>query len=177
MQWFSDLWIGNISEINVLSTWQSLPLVWINGQNCSITTILLQCVFPWNARSSAAKTQWKIGLAGEFSRRVDDLFIFGNLYFLKNDCFNNHLQGYVIWFHVHFWEIELSVPIGMSPHHEGWTYFAKGLQALNRNLVKIFFALICMLTIQSGHKFARATTAQLSWHVQNCGLIWSLFFI
>ena len=31
--------------------------------------------------------------------------------------------------------------------------------------------------IQSGHKFAHATTAQLSWHVQNCDLILQLFFI
>ena len=29
---------------------------------------------------------------------------------------------------------------------------------------------------QSGHKFAHATTAQLSWHVQNCDLISWLFF-
>ena len=32
------------------------------------------------------------------------------------------------------------------------------------------------LMVQSVHKFAHATTAQLSWHVQNCDLIRSLFF-
>ena len=29
--------------------------------------------------------------------------------------------------------------------------------------------------MQSGHKFAHSVTAELSWHVQNCGLIVSLF--
>ena len=29
--------------------------------------------------------------------------------------------------------------------------------------------------IQSGHNFAHVTTAKLSWHVQSCDLIWSLF--
>ena len=29
---------------------------------------------------------------------------------------------------------------------------------------------------QSGHKFAHVTTAQLSWHVQDCDLIWLLFW-
>ena len=29
---------------------------------------------------------------------------------------------------------------------------------------------------QSGQKFAHDTTAKLSWHVQNCDLMWSLFF-
>ena len=33
-----------------------------------------------------------------------------------------------------------------------------------------------MLMIQSGHKFAHVTTAQLSWHVQNWDLIESLDF-
>ena len=32
-----------------------------------------------------------------------------------------------------------------------------------------------ILKIQSGRKFAHATTAELSWHVQNCDLILSLF--
>ena len=32
-----------------------------------------------------------------------------------------------------------------------------------------------ILMIQSGHKFAHVTTAQLSWHVQNCDLVSYLF--
>ena len=35
----------------------------------------------------------------------------------------------------------------------------------------------CILIIQLGHKFAHATTARLSWHVQSCGLICSLAFM
>ena len=30
--------------------------------------------------------------------------------------------------------------------------------------------------IQSGHNFAHVMTVELSWHVQNCALLWSLFF-
>ena len=33
-----------------------------------------------------------------------------------------------------------------------------------------------ILMNRSGHNFAHATTAQLSWHVQNCDLIYKLFF-
>ena len=40
--------------------------------------------------------------------------------------------------------------------------------------MKIYFPLNIILIIQSGYKFADVTTAQLSWHVQSCGLIWSL---
>ena len=44
-------------------------------------------------------------------------------------------------------------------------------------LCKFTFALMTILIIQSGHKFALVTTAELLWHVQNCGLIWWLFFL
>ena len=37
--------------------------------------------------------------------------------------------------------------------------------------MKICIAVILTITIQSGHKFAYVTTAQLSWHVQTCDLI------
>ena len=43
--------------------------------------------------------------------------------------------------------------------------------------MKLPFAIICILVIQSGHKLAHAMTAQLSWHVQNCGLVLSLFLM
>ena len=33
------------------------------------------------------------------------------------------------------------------------------------------------LIIQPGHKVAHAVTAELSWHVQNRGPVWSLFII
>ena len=39
------------------------------------------------------------------------------------------------------------------------------------------FAVIFILMIISANKFAHAMTAQLSWHVQICSLIWSLFFV
>ena len=56
------------------------------------------------------------------------------------------------------------------------THCTNGFWAHDRNLVKIDFALILMTMIQSGHNFAHVTTTQLSWHVQNYDLIWSLFF-
>ena len=42
------------------------------------------------------------------------------------------------------------------------------------NLVKFIIAFILILIMQSGHKFAHVTTAQLPWHVQKCDLIWLL---
>ena len=44
------------------------------------------------------------------------------------------------------------------------------------NLVKIPLTVIMILMIQSGYNFAHAMAAELSWHVQNCGLMGSLFF-
>ena len=51
------------------------------------------------------------------------------------------------------------------------THFTKGLWAHNSNLVKILVALILILMILSGHNFAHAMAAELSWHVQNYDLI------
>ena len=48
------------------------------------------------------------------------------------------------------------------------TRFTKGLWAHNWNLVKI----ILIVIIQSVHKFAHVMIVELSWHVQNCDLIW-----
>ena len=53
-------------------------------------------------------------------------------------------------------------------------HLTMGLWAHNRNLVKIHFALISILMVHSCHRFAYAMTALLSWHVQNCDMIWSL---
>ena len=44
------------------------------------------------------------------------------------------------------------------------------------NHVKSICALISMLMIQSVHNFAHVTTALMSWYVQTCELIRSLFF-
>ena len=56
-------------------------------------------------------------------------------------------------------------------------HLTKGLWTYDWNLAKIIFAVIFLLTIQSGHKFAHVTTAQLSWHVQNCELIRPIYFV
>ena len=56
-------------------------------------------------------------------------------------------------------------------------HLKKGLWAHHWNLVKILFALILIFMIQSSHNFAHATTAGLSWHVQNYDLIGSVFFM
>ena len=41
----------------------------------------------------------------------------------------------------------------------------------NPKFVKITIALSWTIMIKSGHNFAHGTTAELLWHVQNCGLI------
>ena len=56
------------------------------------------------------------------------------------------------------------------------THFTNALWVHKWNLVKIIFNCFMILMIQSDCNFAHVTTAQLSWHVQNCDLIWSLFF-
>ena len=56
-------------------------------------------------------------------------------------------------------------------------YTTKTWWADKWNLAKIPFAIIRIPMIHSGHNFAHDTTAQLSWHVQNCDLIWSLLFM
>ena len=53
--------------------------------------------------------------------------------------------------------------------HRLWVY--------NPHLAKIYDVIswnIMITIITSGHNFAHVMTAQLSWHVQSCGLIWSL---
>ena len=55
--------------------------------------------------------------------------------------------------------------------------FHKGFMSSNSKFWKIIFAVIMILMIRSYHKFAHVTTAQLSWHAQNCDQIASLFFM
>ena len=43
--------------------------------------------------------------------------------------------------------------------------------------MKIISILILILVIRTGHKCAHATTAQLSWHVQNCDMVGSMIFL
>ena len=50
--------------------------------------------------------------------------------------------------------------------------FTQVSRAHNWNHMKYLFILNLIPIIKPGHKFA-----QLSWHVQNCDLIWQLFFI
>ena len=44
-----------------------------------------------------------------------------------------------------------------------------------QNLRKFICSTFVIAIIRPGHIFAHVTTAVLSWHVQNCDLIWSLF--
>ena len=54
--------------------------------------------------------------------------------------------------------------------------FTKGLWAHNWNLWQFVSVLILIIIIWSGHNFAHAMTAELSWYVQKCGLIRGLYF-
>ena len=57
---------------------------------------------------------------------------------------------------------------------EPGTPITNGLWAHNANLVNIELVLTWIIITQSGHNFVHATTAELSWHVQNCDLIWGM---
>ena len=61
--------------------------------------------------------------------------------------------------------------------HKPGMHSTNGLWAYKWNLVKIYSLPILIIIILSGHNFARAMTALLSWHVQNCDLIWSIVFL
>ena len=68
----------------------------------------------------------------------------------------------------------------VSPQHclrviQYWAHRAECLWAHNWNDMKNLFALILLLMVPSGQKFAHVTTALLLWHVQNCGLTRLLF--
>ena len=52
----------------------------------------------------------------------------------------------------------------------------KGSWAHGWNLARILCALIQILMMQSGQKYAQVTAAELSWDMKNCDLIASLFF-
>ena len=51
------------------------------------------------------------------------------------------------------------------------TRFTKDLRAYYPNLVNIHLVLAWKIILRSGHNFAHVTTAGLSLHVQNCGLV------
>ena len=57
------------------------------------------------------------------------------------------------------------------------THFTNHVWAHNWNLMKLCFAHISDLINHSGRNFAHDTTAELSWHVQNCDAIGKSFFI
>ena len=56
-----------------------------------------------------------------------------------------------------------------------WDPFHKKYMISELKYCGVLFALIMILIIQSGYKFAHVATAELLQHVQNCGLIWSVF--
>ena len=60
-------------------------------------------------------------------------------------------------------------------YHQG-SILHKAYELINLNLMKILSDVIIILMVQSAHNFAHVTTAELSWHVQNCDLIRSSFF-
>ena len=57
-----------------------------------------------------------------------------------------------------------------------WGQLHKRVLSSSLNLVKIDIAVIIILMIKSDHNFVHVTTAELSWRVQNCDLIETLYF-
>ena len=75
-----------------------------------------------------------------------------------------------------------SLPLSplLTQNYEGWQiinhkWARDPIHSLYQLKIEIRFYSIMILIIISGHNFAHVMTAQLPWHVQNCGLIWSLF--
>ena len=58
-----------------------------------------------------------------------------------------------------------------------YMHFTKGLSAYHWNFVKILSAVIFIPMFQSGYSFAHAMTDELSWHVQNCDMIGSIYLM
>ena len=67
---------------------------------------------------------------------------------------------------------ELSIT-PMGPIWRGHGPFSLRVYELMTEISWKYFCVILFLMIQSGHDFAHAMTAELSWHVQNCNLIGS----
>ena len=78
-------------------------------------------------------------------------------------CFSDNLQTNEI--RAHLYHSLGNTTLTRDPCH---------IRFMAPNLLKIHVALTGNMTIRSGHKFAHATTAELSWHVQNCDLVGSL---
>ena len=93
--------------------------------------------------------------------------------FLKMNLTFLELTVPMITCHSHLATRCLCVSIdGLGP----WGPFQNSSWARNWNNPENLFALILILTISSSPNFAHVMTAQLSCHVQNCVLMWSLFY-
>ena len=56
-----------------------------------------------------------------------------------------------------------------------WPILQRVCEPIYKVLYNYLLPLCEKFMMGSGHQFAYGTTAQLSWHVQNCGLISKLF--
>ena len=120
-----------------------------------------------------------MGAANERQRYIAMSSLIGWTY-TKNDPWK--VMRHHIW-HLHEWKSTWFL-------REPWNYFIHvSLYPETHSKVMAydciteiswnFFALIKILTTNQVTilHFAHAMTAELSWHVQNCGMIWSLFFM
>ena len=74
------------------------------------------------------------------------------------------------------WYGNIAVPQTWDAWEASEPHLTNRLGAHKPNLANIYIGCTWKGAIHSGHNFAHATTAQLSWHVQNWDLIGSLFF-
>ena len=79
-------------------------------------------------------------------------------------------MGSGLCFHLHMIHLTSYIYKYKDPFHKGFT------SSYLKSCMNVF-ALIFILMIQSGHKFTHVMTIQMSLHVQNNDLIWSLFSI
>ena len=70
----------------------------------------------------------------------------------------------------------LSILLWSPEYRSAATHFTKSIRSHHWNLMN-FFTWIFIVMIRSCHYFAKATTAQLPWLVQNSDLIAPLFFM
>ena len=77
---------------------------------------------------------------------------------------------------LHYWPFVQGIGHSVLPHRGPVAHFTRSLYKFITEILKILFALILITMLQSCQNSAHVTTAELSWHVQNCDMISLLFF-
>ena len=123
--------------------------------------VLIYCTPNWTPSASCGQNQRRFPSGGK--SYVDSS---GLIPFVQFHCSYFYYSSYVV---------AIRFPCGGAFRKMGWgTHFTKNLRRFNPNFAINWVGFTEQILNKSGHNMAHATTAQLSWHVQNCDLIKSL---